>query len=112
MRAHLDLEEAGVPGEDAPVSHALTASSIWLASHRVSVIIPALNEAENLPYVLPRIPRWVHEVLLVDGQSTDACTTQRYKATTFRIRNADVRRFKDGRVRSPNVERHRTADRV
>src|SRR5215217_6456576 len=37
----------------------------------VSVIIPALNEAKNLQYVLPRIPDWVHEVLLVDGNSTD-----------------------------------------
>jgi hypothetical protein len=40
-------------------------------SLKVSVVIPALNEAENLPYVLPRIPHWVHEVLLVDGNSTD-----------------------------------------
>jgi glycosyltransferase involved in cell wall biosynthesis len=30
-----------------------------------------MNEAENLPHVLPRIPPWVHEVLLVDGNSTD-----------------------------------------
>src|SRR5215203_4549992 len=37
----------------------------------VSVIVPALNEAKNLQYVLPRIPAWVHEVLLVDGNSTD-----------------------------------------
>ena len=37
----------------------------------VSVVIPALNEAENLPHVLPRVPGWVHEVLLVDGHSTD-----------------------------------------
>lgn len=37
----------------------------------VSVIIPTLNEAENLPHVLPRIPDWVDEVLLVDGHSTD-----------------------------------------
>lgn len=37
----------------------------------VSIILPALNEAENLPYVLPLIPTWVHEVLLVDGWSTD-----------------------------------------
>jgi hypothetical protein len=43
----------------------------WLAGHRVSVVIPALDEAENLPHVLPRIPKWVHEVLLVDGRSTD-----------------------------------------
>lgn len=37
----------------------------------VTVVIPALNEASNLPHVLPRIPSWVHEVLLVDGNSTD-----------------------------------------
>ncbi|MCL4466876.1 MAG: glycosyltransferase family 2 protein [Chloroflexi bacterium] len=37
----------------------------------MSVVIPALNEAENLPYVLPQIPDWVDEVILVDGHSTD-----------------------------------------
>ena len=38
---------------------------------RISVVIPAYNEAKNLPYVLPLIPGWVHEVILVDGHSTD-----------------------------------------
>jgi glycosyltransferase involved in cell wall biosynthesis len=37
----------------------------------VSVVIPALNEANNLPHVLPLIPPWVDEVVLVDGYSTD-----------------------------------------
>lgn len=37
----------------------------------VSVIVPALNEAENLEHVLPRIPTWVHEVILVDDHCTD-----------------------------------------
>jgi len=37
----------------------------------VSVIVPALDEARNLPYVLPRIPTWVHEVVLIDGGSLD-----------------------------------------
>jgi len=37
----------------------------------VSVVVPALNEAANLPFVLPRIPSDVHEVILVDGHSTD-----------------------------------------
>jgi glycosyltransferase involved in cell wall biosynthesis len=37
----------------------------------VTVVMPALNEAGNLPYVLPRVPVWVHEVILVDGGSTD-----------------------------------------
>jgi glycosyltransferase involved in cell wall biosynthesis len=34
------------------------------------VVIPALNEADNLPHVLPFVPD-VHEVILVDGWSTD-----------------------------------------
>jgi glycosyltransferase involved in cell wall biosynthesis len=38
----------------------------------VSLVIPAKNEASNLPYVLSRIPDWVHEVILVDGNSTDS----------------------------------------
>lgn len=42
-----------------------------LSNCRVSVVIPALNEAENLPHVLTRVPEWVHEVILVDGHSTD-----------------------------------------
>src|SRR5689334_10628662 len=37
----------------------------------VSVVVPALNEAPNLAYVLPLIPDWVSEVILVDGGSTD-----------------------------------------
>jgi glycosyltransferase involved in cell wall biosynthesis len=37
----------------------------------VSVVIPALNEADNLPHVLSRIPTWVDQVILVDGHSTD-----------------------------------------
>lgn len=37
----------------------------------ISVVIPALNEAQNLQYVLPYIPPIVSEVILVDGLSTD-----------------------------------------
>ncbi len=37
----------------------------------ISVVVPALNEAANLPHVLPRIPADVFEVILVDGHSTD-----------------------------------------
>jgi glycosyltransferase involved in cell wall biosynthesis len=40
-------------------------------SPTISVIVPALNEARNLPIVLPRIPADVAEVILVDGHSTD-----------------------------------------
>lgn len=38
---------------------------------RVSVIVPTINEAENLPAVFATIPDWVDEVVLVDGRSTD-----------------------------------------
>ena len=37
----------------------------------VSVVIPAKNEARNLPGVLSELPPEVHEVILVDGDSTD-----------------------------------------
>lgn len=45
--------------------------AMWSSRFRVSVVIPALNEAENLPHVLPLIPTDVYEVILVDGRSTD-----------------------------------------
>ena len=38
---------------------------------RVSVVIPALNEAENLPHVFARLPSDIFEIVLVDGASTD-----------------------------------------
>src|SRR5438105_13458828 len=37
----------------------------------VSVAIPTLNEARNLPHVLPHLPNIVSEVVLVDGGSKD-----------------------------------------
>lgn len=37
----------------------------------ISVVIPSRNEALNLQYVLPHIPSFVSEVILVDGHSTD-----------------------------------------
>ncbi len=37
----------------------------------VTVVIPTLNEADNLPHVISRIPESVDEVVIVDGLSTD-----------------------------------------
>ena len=37
----------------------------------VSVVIPALNEARNLPHVLAQLPEDLDEVILVDGGSLD-----------------------------------------
>src|SRR3989454_9403911 len=39
---------------------------------RVSVVIPAKNEEMSLPYVVRRLPPWLHEVIVVDGLSRDA----------------------------------------
>lgn len=70
--------EAGIPPfpatEDRAVPHPGFAALYFKLGHYtppVSVVVSALNEADNLPYVLPRIPTWVHEVILVDGHSTD-----------------------------------------
>lgn len=38
----------------------------------VTAVIPTLNEAENLPHVLRRLPNGVNELIIVDGHSTDA----------------------------------------
>ena len=37
----------------------------------VSVVVPALNEALNIPHVFGRMPADIHEVILVDGFSDD-----------------------------------------
>ena len=37
----------------------------------VSVVIPAMNEADNLRFILPLLPAVVDEVVLVDGRSSD-----------------------------------------
>ncbi|MGB7589016.1 MAG: glycosyltransferase [Solirubrobacterales bacterium] len=37
----------------------------------VSVVVPAMNEAQNIGNVLSRLPDHIHEVILVDGNSQD-----------------------------------------
>ena len=41
----------------------------------VSVLVPALNEERNIPHVFERIPKDVHQVVLVDGNSVDDTVT-------------------------------------
>ena len=38
---------------------------------KVTVVIPTLNEARNLPHVFSRLPKDLHEVIVVDGHSVD-----------------------------------------
>jgi glycosyltransferase involved in cell wall biosynthesis len=40
------------------------------AQPRISIVVPAKNEARNLELILPQLPP-VHEVILVDGHSVD-----------------------------------------
>ena len=38
---------------------------------RISIVIPTLNEARNLPHVFKALPSDTHEVIVVDGYSVD-----------------------------------------
>ena len=58
-RSLIDLTDR-TPGPDTIAPTATTA-----------VVIPTLNEAANIVHVLPGLPPWVTEVILVDGGSTD-----------------------------------------
>jgi glycosyltransferase involved in cell wall biosynthesis len=51
--------------------HRQTTANVERLGVRVSVVIAALNEAENLPYVFSRLPEGLHEIILVDGHSVD-----------------------------------------
>lgn len=59
-------------GDAATAAENLFAHQLLASQVTITVVVPALNEAENLPHVLPLIPAWVSEIILVDGHSTDA----------------------------------------
>jgi glycosyltransferase involved in cell wall biosynthesis len=42
---------------------------------KISAVICTLNEEKNLQDVLPKIPQWMDEIILVDGQSVDNTVT-------------------------------------
>ena len=46
-------------------------ANLSMPGYRVSVVIPTLNEARNLPHVLNRLPPDVYEIIIVDGHSVD-----------------------------------------
>ncbi len=48
-----------------------TIKEMLLSTVAVTVVIPTLNEAKNLPHVFERMPAGVSEVIVVDGNSTD-----------------------------------------
>jgi glycosyltransferase involved in cell wall biosynthesis len=48
------------------------ANDTTVTRHTVSLVVPAHNEARNIPWVFEQIPACVDEVILVDGDSSDA----------------------------------------
>src|SRR5579883_1423422 len=64
-------EAADAPAYARPARRRAWAMRRYAAFPRISVIIPARNEARNLSHVLARIPTSVSEVVLVDGDSSD-----------------------------------------
>ncbi|MFE7973286.1 glycosyltransferase family 2 protein [Streptomyces shenzhenensis] len=65
LRPPTSGQDPSKPGPYRPISSHLAIAP------PVSVVIPAMNEAENLPYVFRTLPAWIHEVVLVDGNSSD-----------------------------------------
>jgi len=67
-----DRVPGGMHEDDAsgyPVQRRITGSR--RSAVRVSLIIPTLNEAANVGWVLERIPESVDEIVIVDGHSED-----------------------------------------
>jgi glycosyltransferase involved in cell wall biosynthesis len=58
-------------GKNGKERQPLVAEPVGSAQVTVSLIIPTLNEAENLVHVLPALPDIVDELVIVDGGSTD-----------------------------------------
>ena len=59
-------------GSHAKLDHDGTAAAATAnGAPRVSVVIPTLNEAKNLPHVFASLPDDIYEIVLVDGNSTD-----------------------------------------
>ncbi|MGY1696289.1 glycosyltransferase family 2 protein [Geodermatophilus sp. SYSU D00814] len=53
------------------MSRAHSKALLRSAAPRVSVVIPTYNEAKNLPHVFGLLPEDLHEVIVVDGRSSD-----------------------------------------
>jgi glycosyltransferase involved in cell wall biosynthesis len=71
-RERLNVERP-LRARDAPPAELRTAGNraTMPAWPRVSVVIPTLNEEQNIPHVFGALPHRLYEVILVDGYSTD-----------------------------------------
>src|ERR1700723_3878035 len=69
VRGHADIPN--IPKQAAGHAAEKAEAPARTARPRVSVVIPTLNEARNLGHVFAALPADLHEVILVDGWSTD-----------------------------------------
>jgi glycosyltransferase involved in cell wall biosynthesis len=60
----------GIARDHAIIDYRPVSAALAIAPS-VSIILPVINEAANLPHVFATLPEWVDEVVLVDGHSTD-----------------------------------------
>lgn len=59
-------------GADRPAGEPFREISDGMAiTPTITVVLPVMNEAANLPLVFASLPTWIDEVVLVDGRSTD-----------------------------------------
>ncbi len=58
------------PKKYKPLSNVVDDINLIYKKTYVSIVIPVINEEQNLPYVLPKIPNEC-ELIMVDGHSTD-----------------------------------------
>jgi hypothetical protein len=70
-RAGVEIDDERDPKRSWFRAAAETRSAAAGAQPRVSLILPALNEADGLSEVLPRIPGIVDDVIVVNGPSRD-----------------------------------------
>lgn len=61
------------------------------AEPTVTVVMPALNEAESIGWVVENLPGWVDELVLVDGQSIDhtVSVVRRLEPSTVVVHQTD-----------------------
>jgi glycosyltransferase involved in cell wall biosynthesis len=71
LSGQLTVDDTETPARRDPVEDIRVVADPILSSVSVSVVLPALNEADNLPHVFERMPTAVTEVILVDGNSND-----------------------------------------
>jgi glycosyltransferase involved in cell wall biosynthesis len=70
-------EDVTAPSKDSPdsgvvVTLGVNGNDAARKTDTVSLVIPAKNEAANIAWVLEQVPDCVDEIVLVDGNSTDA----------------------------------------